>query len=243
MRLSIIIFFVVLTEAWGQNSRLETNNPIPRQGEEVQIQFTIDKRDLTELESKEKKTKEEYNKLWDNNVGRGSLKITQFVSDTGRIKIGPFSFTVDGTTYVTNTLTLNVLPKLPGNIRNGIWIRYTEVDDIGYLVIEQRVPRGPQKKAGSQGTSLSLDNDGIEFADLDREKFEKLGFKIISSSTSSSMQTVDQVGDDLFSTFVNYHESTYTFEKANLRGTLTIDKNLFVNLAKTGYYESIEVKN
>jgi hypothetical protein len=243
MRLAIIILLGLLTEAWGQNSRLETNNPIPRQGDEVQIEFTIDKDDLTEIRNKEKKTKEEYNKMWGNNVGKGSLKITQIVSDTGRVKIGPFSFTVNDTTYVTNTLTLNVLPKLPGNIRDGIWIRYTEIDGIGYLTVEQRVSRGPQKKADSQGTSLALDNNGITFAELDRDKFEKLGFKIISSSSSSSMQTVDKVGDDLLSDFVNYHESTYTFEKINLKGTFVIDKSVFVNLPKTGHHELRAVKN
>ncbi|MFZ6009025.1 MAG: BatD family protein [Bacteroidota bacterium] len=243
MRLSVIILFGILTEAWGQISLLETNNPIPRQGDEVQIEFTIDKRDLTELRDKEKKSNKEYNRLWNNNVGKGSLKITQIVCDTGRVTIGPFSFTLDDTTYVTNTLTLNVLPKLPGNIRNGIWIRHTEINDIGYLIIEQRVSRGPQKKTDSHGTSISLNNEGITFADLDREKFEKLGFKVISSSSSSSIQTVDEVGDDLFSDFVNYHKSTYTFEKANLKGTFKIDKDLFVNLAKTGHYELIAVKN
>jgi hypothetical protein len=165
------------------------------------------------------------------------------VSDTGRVTIGPFSFSVDDTTYVTNSLTLKVLSKLPGNIRDGIWIRHTTINDIGYLIIEQRVSRGPQKKTDSQGTSLALDNEGITFADLDREKFEKLGFKIISSSSSSSMQTVDKVGDNPFSDFVNYHESAYTFEKANLKGALKIDKNLFMGLPKTGHYDLVAVKN
>lgn len=243
MKLSIILLFALLTEAWGQNSRLETSNPIPRQGDAVQIEFTIDKRDLTELKNKGKKTKEEYNRLWDNNVGKGNLKITQIVSDTGRITIGPFSFSVHDTTYVTNSLTLKVLSKLPGDIRNGIWIRYTVISDIGYLIIEQRVSRGPQKKTDSQGTSLALDNEGITFADLDKEKFEKLGFEIISSSSSSSMQMVDRVDDDPFSGFVNYHESVYKFEKINLKGALKIDKNLFINLPKTGHYELVAVKN
>jgi len=241
---SILIFSGLCFNAWGQNSRLETNNPIPRQGDEIQIEFTIDKKDLRELKNKEKKTKEEYNKLWDNNVGKGSLKITQIVSDTGRVKIGPFSFTVDDTTYVTDILTLKVLPKLSGNIRDGLWIRYTDIGDIGYLIIEQRVSRGPQKKTDSQGTSLSLDNEGITFADLDKEKFEKLGLKIIYSSSSSSMQTVDKVGDDLFSDFVNYHASSYTFERpANFKGTFKVDKTLFVNVPKTGHYELVSVKN
>jgi hypothetical protein len=243
MRLAIIILLGLLTEAWGQNSRLETNNPIPRQGDGVQIEFTIDKRDLAELKNKEKKTKEEYNRLWDNNVGKGNLKIIQIVSDTGRVTVGPFSFSVDDATYVTNSLTLKVLPKLPGNIRDGIWIRYTAINDIGYLIIDQRVSRGPQRKTDSQGSSLALENEGITFADLDREKFEKLGFKIISNSSSSSIQSVDKVGDDPFSDFVNYHESAYTFENANLKGTLKIDKNLFINLPKTGHYELVAVKN
>lgn len=241
---SILILSGLCFSAWGQNSRLETNNPIPRQGDEIQIEFTIDKRDLTELRNKEKKTKEEYNKLWDNNVGKGSLKITQIVSDTGRVEIGPFSFTVDDTSYVTDILTLKVLPKLPGNIRDGLWIRYTNIEDIGYLIIEQRVSRGPRKKADSQGLSLSLDNEGITFTELDKEKFEKMGLKIISSSSSSSMQTVDKVGDDLFSDFVNYHESSYTFERqANFNGIFKIDKSLFVNVPKTGHYELVAVKN
>lgn len=241
MRLLTIILFGLLTEALGQNSRLETSNPIPRKGDEVQIEFTLDKEDLTELRNKERKTKEEFNNLWRNNVGKGSLRIAQVVSDTGRVKIGPFSFIIDGTTYVTNVLTLRVLPNLPGNIRNGVWIRYTEVDNHGYLIIEQRVSRGPRVKTESGGTSLSLDNEGISFADLDKEKFEKLGLKVISSSSSSTMQTVDKAGDDPFSDFVNYHESAYMFKKVNLKATLNIDKSLFKNLPETGHYEVVAI--
>ena len=240
----ILILSGLCIHSWGQNSKLETHNPIPRQGDEIQVEFSVDKLKLSDLRDKEKKTKEDYNKLWDNNIGKGSFKINQIVADTGKVNIGPFSFTVDDTTYVTNILTLKVLPKLPGNIKEGIWIRYTEIAGLGHLIIEQRVSRGPQKKTDSQGTSVSLDNGGITFTELDQEKFERFGLKITYNSSNSSMQTVDNVDGDLFSGFVNYHELTYTFEKlTDFKGRLMIDKGLFLNFPKSGFVEILAVKN
>jgi len=54
-----IILSVLFAESWAQHSTLTTFNPIPRQGAEIEIQFSLEKQDLTELESKKNKTTEE----------------------------------------------------------------------------------------------------------------------------------------------------------------------------------------
>ena len=237
---ALLLFF----ETQAQNSKLETNNPIPRQGDEIQIEFSIEKSDLTDLKNKQKKSKEDFNRIYNNNVGNGDFKINQIVSDTGQITIGPFSFTINDTTYRTNTIRLTVLPKLPGKIRDGVWIRSADIDGIGYLVVEQRVSKEPQRKLDSQGTTVSFDNDGIKFVELDKEKFEKLGLKITSTSTNSTTQATDKVDNELFSQFVRYYKSTYSFEKqVDFKGPLKIDQNLFMNFPKNGFVEILTIKN
>lgn len=235
---------LIFLTSYGQNSKLTTTNPIPRQGDEIQIEFSIDKKDLTELNNKQKKSKEDYNRIWSNSIGKGSFNINKIISDTGKVKIGPFALTINDTTYVTNTVTLKVLPKLPGNVRNGIWIRSTEINNVGYLIIEQRVSRAPLTKSDNRGATLTLNNDEIQFAELKKEEFAKLGLKILSSSTNSTSQIVDKVGDELLSQFVNYHQSTFTFEKQpNFIGTLKLDENLFMNFPKNGLIEILTVRN
>ncbi|HMJ68164.1 MAG TPA: BatD family protein [Cyclobacteriaceae bacterium] len=245
MKLLILpLFSLLFFEVLGQNSKLGTTNPIPRQGDDIQIEFSVEKKDLTDLKNKQKKIKEDYNRIWNNSVGKGSFKINQIASDTGKLKIGPFSFNLNDTTYLTNTLTLRVLPKLPSNVRDGIWIRSTEIDNLGYLIVEQRVSKGPQAKSDPQGATIALNNDGIIFAELVKEKFEKLGLKIISTSSNSTSQVVDKVGNELLSQFVNYYQSTYTFEKlADFKGVLKIDQSLFMNFPQNGFIEILTLKN
>lgn len=229
---------------FGQNSKLETNNPIPRQGDEIEITFSINKADLGHLELKEKKTKEEYNAIWDNNLGSGSFKIKKLMTDTGNVKIGPFSFTIEDEVYTTNTLVIKVYPKLPNDIKDGIWIRYTKYNDKGYIIVEQRVPNNPKVENTSTGRTVTMDNDGIKFAELDQEKFEAFGVDINYSSTNSSMQTLEKSDKDIFSGTVSYKISTYTFKfKPNFKGPVKVDKSLFNDFPENLMTKNIEVKN
>jgi hypothetical protein len=226
--LLILATLTTSLNAFGQNAKLETNNPIPRQGDEIEITFSVKESDLGHIESKDKKTKEDYNAIRDNNLGSGSFKINELMTDTGNVIIGPFSFTIEGKVYTTDTLVIKVHPKLPNDIKDGIWIRYTKYNDKGYLIVEQRVSNEPKVKNTSTGRTVSLDNDGITFAELDQDKFEAFGVDINYSSTKSSMQTLEETNDNIFSGMVSYKISTYTFKfRQDFKGPIKLGKNLF----------------
>jgi hypothetical protein len=239
----LLLTLMTSLNVFGQNSKLETNNPIPRQGDEIEITFSINEADLGHLEGKEKKTMEEFNAIWDNNVGSGSFKIKELMTDTGTVKIGPFSFTLDEKVYTTNILTLKVYPKLPNDIKDGIWIRYAKYGDKGFLIVEQRVSNTPKVENSSTGRTVSYNNDGVAFAELDQVKFETYGVDINFTSTNSSMQTLDNDGD-MLSGNVSYKISTYTFKfKPNFKGLIKVDKHLFNNFPDNLMTDKIEVKN
>jgi hypothetical protein len=240
----LLATFTTSLNLFGQHSKLETNNPIPRQGDEIEITFSLNKADLGQIESKDKKTKEEYNAIWDNNLGSGSFKIKKLLTDTGNVKIGPFSFAIEDKTYTTNTLVLKVYPRLPNDIKDGIWVRYTNYEGKGYLIVEQRVSNSPKVENTSTGRTVSMNNDGITFAELDQDKFETYGVDINYSSSNSSMQTLEKTGKDFSSGTVSYKISTYTFKfKPDFKRPIKVDKSLFTNFPDNLMTDKVEVKN
>ena len=223
--------------------QLHTYNPIPRLGDEIEITFSLKKEDLTALATKEKKTPEEQDILADNHIGNGSFKINKVATDTGTVTIGPFSFTFGERTYHTGVLTLKVYPKLPSNIRQGMWMRYVEIGDHGYLITEQRVDTKPKTEKTSSGVSFSMGGGDVAYAALDKTKMEKLGLKIIARSTDTATDTVDKIGDELFSDVVNYKRCTYTIEKQkSFKGPIELNKKLFDNFPDQVYTDDIVIR-
>jgi hypothetical protein len=193
-----LILSLAMMEAAAQLPKLEPSNPAPRQGEEINITFVL--------------------KDAGADIGNGNLKLRQPLTDTGMVKIGPFQFSVDDKTYATGTLALRVYPKLPDNVHEGIWIRYVLFEGKHYLITEQRVSGDPKKKS-SEATILST--DGAVFAELDRDRFEEAGLKIVYSNSFSASQVMDK--DE-----VNYKLTTYKFEKTPFfKGKIKVDKKLF----------------
>lgn len=114
------LLFMTLISTWtyGQ-SELSTNNPAPRQGDEIEINVTL-------KENGER-------------IGKGDIKISQLITEVGHVNIGPFKFTIGDKAFETGVLTLTISPKLPDDIKDGFWIRLIEVKGEGYLIMEQRI--------------------------------------------------------------------------------------------------------
>jgi len=242
--LATIILLMGFLQSFAQPSQLHTYNPIPRLGEEIQITFSLRKQDLTSLAEKDDMTQEERDILADNFIGSGSFKTNKVATDTGTVTIGPFSLTFGERTYHTGVLTLKVYPKLPSNIRQGMWMRYVEIGEHGYLITEQRVDTKPKTEKTSTGVSFSMgDAADVAYAELNKSKMEKLGLKIISSSTNTATDTVDKIGDEIFSGTVNYKRCTYTIEKqVNFKGPIELTKKLFDNFPDQVYTEDIVIR-
>jgi hypothetical protein len=239
MKYLTFIFSIIVAPSWSQHTKFRTTNPIPRQGEEVEIQYSLEKADLTELESKTNITDIESDILKKNDVAKGTFKLTLPLTETGNVTVGPFSFVVGGTMYHTGIITFNVHPQLPGNIRDGIWIRYTEKDGKTYLIVEQRVTNKTKVEKTTNQVTWTADNGDVAFAELDEEQLKKYGLEISSSSWRSHSQEVDKIDDQMFSGTVSFRHSTYVIEKADdFNGPQKISKKMFKNFPDNGFVDN-----
>jgi hypothetical protein len=202
----VCTFFFLLTaaQASAQLTRLEPSNPAPRQGEEVNITFLI----------KEGST----------DIGGGNFKVRQALADTGRVKIGPFQFSINDKNYTTGTLALRVYPRLPDAVHDGIWIRYVIFEGKNYLITEQRISAAHKKTVDTNTIVIGSEEP---FAELDRDRFEQAGLKVVYSN---SFTATENLGKEE----VSYKLTTYKFEKtAFFKGKVRIEKKFFTDFPET----------
>jgi hypothetical protein len=204
--LPILIF--ISTWSLGQ-AELSINNPAPRVGDEIKISFSL--KDL------------------DERFGNGDLKLYETLTESGTINIGPFTFTIGGKVYESDVLTINVAPKLPEKVKDGLWVRLVEFKDSRYLIIEQRISNQWKKEKKSDSDFTISHGDGVTYTDFKREILENNGLKIISSSSSSSSQIIDD--KDIFGAgTVSYKIQIFEFEKTDkFKQRVKIDKDAFIN--------------
>jgi len=205
--LPILIF--ISTWTWGQ-VELSTNNPAPRVGDEIKISFSL--------------------KDMDERFGNGDLKLYEKLTESGTINIGPFTFTIGGKVYESDVLTINVAPKLPDNVKDGLWIRLVDFKDSKYLIIEQRISNQWKREKKSDNEFTMSHGDGVKYADFKRQILENNGLMINSSSSSSSSQIIDD--KDLFGAgTVSYKIQVFEFQKTDkFKQRVKIDKDAFTNL-------------
>src|SRR6478752_631504 len=98
--LATILVFNLGT-AFAQLGTLELVNPGPRLGEKIELKILFEGKDLSHLDSKTEKTKEESELIANNKLGTGEIKLTQPTSDTGVVSIGPLKMMVHNVEYVT----------------------------------------------------------------------------------------------------------------------------------------------
>lgn len=226
--LLLSLSFLGCATAWAQVSVLETTNPAPRVGDEVEILFSIKKENLSTLEGKDKKSSDDFATLRSNKIAYGDLKISQVFSDTGKVKIGPFRFSILDKEYETNSLTLRVYPKLSDQIKDGLWVRSVDFGGQSYLIIEQRI---------------SSEWEIAKFAQLDRDRLEAAGLDIVTSTSKSESQVLDKK-NSIGSAPVKYKISTYKFKRSpRFKGKVKIDKNYFIDFPSNVPLDELWVKS
>ncbi len=240
VRLGVFLLFVAISiGAFAQFSTIEPENPLPRVGQSVNLFITLDKTDLSALERKENLTGAETDEMHSNRVGRGSLKITEVFPDTGNIVIGPFTFVVAGTAYVTNSIELTVRPALPDASREGLWVSCIRLNNQYYVVVEQRVPTAFRRDSDDPNT-ITLNSSEVEFAELDTEKLLDRGLELISSSESTDNQFL---GKDISTGVVAYKVASYKFRALkNFPGSIKIDRSFFSRLPRHARIEEAILK-
>ncbi len=214
--------------ALGQ-SMLEPQNPAPRVGDQLDVTLYFEKENLQWLENKMAKTEAENERLANNRVATGALRLNHVLADTGQITVGPLSLTFQGTTFTTEPLVLTVSPALPKNIGDGIWIRSVQFKGFYYLIIEQRIANQWKKQEDEEAITLSTMD--VVFAEIDQEKLEGKGLNIVSNSSSSDNQQVDKsagfgAGSSAYKITILKYLRTPLFKSFKL------DKKFFSNLPK-----------
>ena len=204
-----ILLFAILAgaQAYGQ-SHIDVDNPAPRLGSDIAVSFVLED--------------------GDDQVGRGSITLTS-AARVGPMTIGPFSLVIAGKRYETDSVTLSVAPKLPADIKDGLWLRVVDFDGGQFLIVDQRISGSwkKERKADNQVSMTHVAN--TSFAELKEDLLKTMGIKITASSSRSgteSVETADGVGSEL----VSYKTWTYKILKTSqFKDRVKIDERNFDN--------------
>ena len=206
------------TFLFAQQAMIEPDNPSPRVGDKISLSILL-------LNSTEGSVTDDV----ENRIAAGSLKLSQTLTDTGAVNIGPFSFTVNNNTYATPVISLKVRPSLPDKEVRGLWASIVEYQEYIFVVVEQRIPSSIKRDPANPNT-LVLATDEPEFADLITERLAKYGLEFISSSVNMDNQMIERRGTAVS---VSYRLASYKFRcvKPGVQKVL-IDKTFFSNFPK-----------
>jgi len=233
--LATILTLTISLPTFGQILTLDIENPAPRIEDEIEVSISIMKKDI---EGKWPLSIDELEMLRDNDLGSGKIKFSRTASDTGIVTFGPFNLTVDGKEYISDTVTIRVYPKLPPE-KQGVWVRQVYLNGKHQLIIEQRVPNEWKKDNKGLG---SLNHDGLQFAEIDKETIDHNGLEFNFSHANTTHQNlgiseIDEV--DL----VSYHVLIYNIEIMEAYdGMFKLEKKHFKYFPKDIDFKGIEIK-
>ena len=233
--LTTILALTINLTTFGQIVTLDIHNPAPRVDEEIEISVNLKKKDI---KAEYPFPIDELDILRDNNLGNGKIKFTQIASDTGSVTFGPFKFTVDGKEYISDTLTIRVYPKLPP-VMQGIWIRQVHFKDKHLLIIEQRMPNDWKK---DDKYDMTFNNDGLQFAEIDKETIDHAGFEFNFSYSNSTQQFIND-NEDYVGDMVSYQMLIYNIKITDdYNGKFKLKKKHFKNFPKDIDFKEIKIK-
>jgi len=231
MKNSIILFLIFCSiQAIGQEKlNIEINNPEPRVEQKVTFSFKLNF--FIDYIIDELGPDVEYT----NETSFGEIqsdafeRIIQF-KEVKKHKIGPFEFEFNGKKYITNTIELNVIPKLP--LENGLWLRIVEFNGERQLILEQLISNESDKKDNENTNGYSHTIGGVKPKELEfAELHENLIQGIELSNYSSATNTLKPEGGGLFDIGFSYSIRKYTIDVTeNFIGSYFITEKDFTNL-------------
>ena len=229
-----ILFLTCTASSFGQ-AKLKAKNPAPRVGEEVVIEFSIDRHNTDSIEVLESE-KIVFDMM--NYVGYGRIELGDSLTNKeGPISIGPIQIPINGKTYTTNELNLTVYPELPSDIDHGIWIRIVNSQGAKYIIVEQRQPFIRERDVQIDGNRARMNSDNVAFATLDIYKLYENGIEA-KSDYGFTYPTYIEIGQ------VHYRIQTYKYTTLpTFKGHLTIDQSFFINFPKKTFFLKTEILN
>lgn len=189
---------------FSQNFTLTSNNPEPRMGQEFEVSGYLNDT-LTEVRF--------------NNI----LKIRNIARVEGLNLIGPLSININGNTYLSDTLTINVIEELD-KTKEGIWVRYVNFQNKDYIILEQVINAKPRRESQNK---VTFDNQDVTFAELDLSQFNSDEIKIWNPASNSSF---------------GYKRWLYQYHKKEGYEPITLDKKYFKNLPKKAKIDKVVLK-
>jgi hypothetical protein len=240
-RITLILFTICSLNAIGQEKlAIEIDNPEPRVGQSVTFSINVDF--LTDYFKKELGKNVEFTRST-SIFGMQSDDFERVIifEKAKKYKIGPFDFEFNGKKYTTETIEVNVLPKLP--MENGLWLRITKFDGQQYLILEQLISNESNKKENENGgyshTIGGVKPEGIKFAELNKELTE--GIKL--SNYSSATNTLNSENAGLFDVGFSYSIKKYKIEfDENFNTKYIISKKDINNLPEKFDIGKIKIK-
>jgi hypothetical protein len=234
-----LIFAIITANCFSQETlKLKINNPQPRVGQSVSLNFDI--RFFTDfIESqieREGKIETATSYTSTNNFERNLV-----FQEAGVHTIGPLRFNINNIDYVTDTLVITVIePLLP---QEGLWIRLVEQNGRKYMLVEQMIANESNFQEKENGFSYTVGgelNEGKEFAELVDVSVKGVRFNFRNSSTRS----VRSEGAKMFEPGFSYSYKKYDIEfDDSFSGELKLSKKHFINFPAKTKLEKILITN
>jgi hypothetical protein len=239
MKPGCILFFLFYSfTSQGQHAVLEPDNPSPRVGDQITLSLSLEKTDLTHIESKPDKTAKELKDIQLNQVGTGTLKLIRVMEDSGSVQIGPLKFEIGKEIYEAPAIHIQVRPSLPESLSEGFWVSAMKFNSFYYLIVEQRIPNTLKRDSRDPNT-IKLDLNDIVFAELMIEKLEQHGLEYISGSVNTQNLNLN-TGKSISN--VAHKLSSYKFKPTSrFKGKIKVDRTYFSDLPKGTKVEDIYI--
>lgn len=237
--ITFLILNLFLISGYSQIVVLDIKNPAPRVGEDIPIGYDIkwsDKKIVFPI------SPDELREIDKNKIGSGTLNLEKYAKDTGKLLIGPLTLEINGEIFKSDTLLLNIYPKLP-NAKNGFWTRFIKYRGQYYFITEQRIGgEWKQKKNSKNSYSMTFDSDGVEFAEIPSSSIKLDNIEISFSYSSSSSQTIE--GEKVLGAgTVHYKIYVYRVDlKDDYNNDFVLKKHYFINFPKGQDFEPIQIK-
>lgn len=214
--LVLVILLAIIPAAQAQFARLWLSIPAFRVGEKAEISYNLYS-DTTGYADSQK--------------GEGSIKLENTFKKPGPYSIGPISLTIDGITYRSDKITVQVDEALPEE-NNCIWIRQVKFDGDEYILIEQRIGGDWETvSTGSNSSNTSFRSKSEDFAEIDPGK---LNDAPVNLQFHYSFSTTQNLGNG---ESANYKISVYVLTKTDrFPGSFTLTRKHMKDLdAKTSF--------
>lgn len=238
---NLVIAFLILvnTAIQAQDTlKLKINNPQPRVGESVDLSFSMSffaDEIALQLDTGIKITNEVSMFISNPDIFGKTL----IFNNIGQYIIGPFEFDFNSKHFVTDSIIVNVAPKLP--MEEGVWVRYVESNGTKYIILEQLIRNKSDLKKKKDGYSYTVGgkmDKKDEFVELVEEPENGVH---INSNYSSKSNKIDKNADPTNPGFSYSYVKYEISSDESYKGVFKLRKKYFTNLPKKAKIEEIEI--